>query len=1414
VFRGVVRRRTAARALAALAATALSIAGSAAAQFDDNPVYVDDSPHAWELFHQAADQARENPGESARIFQELLDRYPFKLVPRSDAERDLFDSVRARVHRALLAAPEVLERYRSIETPAAQRLVEEGRDEELLVSRFLTAPAVSAALRQAQREFEVGHFQNARALLEELQGHPDLGHQSAAYRLFYLALCANYLIDADGRQVALDALALGDDLSRELHAEATRLITSGPAPERQRGLSIVDRAPTAQPEVISGAPIWNVSLLTSLFSRRYQQDVEARGLAAGMEANRRTGELLTAAPTVAGQSVFINEGEVIRAFDRFSQREFWSREIGGGVPDIPRNANRIGDMNLIATSGDRLVTITGHAAEQERRGSARIVCLDSSNGDLMWSVTLERLFGSEEYEGLYPYGAPIIADGAVYVLARKSSRQVLMSTYLVALDFDGPSDNPQRVRWIRYIASTGGLQNSIMRPYSVLQYDSGQLIVATPVGAVAVVDALRGETQWLRRLPAPLSTTGTSPWEMSAPVVTAGEIFALTPDFGHVVVFDRRTGSETARYDAADWLGPRYLLAIDDVIYAIGGNISARLLSSPGEPLWALNESRDSGDGAPQPPQRRYDLRGRVQVAGDMLVVPTQDGVLFIDGHMRAIRREIPATGAGNPLCTGPELYLAQNDALVAYIPLSVAEANLREQIGAAPDNPQPALSLLRLAAKMDDVESSFGLALESADLVVRALARMSDQYERAAAQEELFDTLLNVARRERDLPYEKAIELYGRIGAIAIDPSQRIEHLLARGDYLLDAAERVDPAHLAAAIESYHAILAQPALASAERRGEEVVEPASAVATRKLEAVIRAHGDAAYAPYALQAQRALDELGAEPAADQLLAVARAYPFAPAARTAGRRAAEALAAEGDGRAAIAVLESLFRTSSPEEIAELTSAIVDLAIRNGWPELASAWIRFARDTHDITSVRLAGAQRAAEDLLREIDQSAARLERPAIERMLIGPETVPPILEGRLIARAPGSAAAPSALIVRGNDLSRYDVSIENPTWTGTVPAMSIELLQYWPGSYLFWLPDGGGEIMLVDEQSGEMRWASGEYRQSLLALRGNNARPRTMTLDIAGSGGRVNVSEVLALPSTEDVVVIGRTGGIARQRFSDPPDQFVWRLDHPLYGVHYAARHDLAIVLAGVRAAADGATTGVIALIDPTTGASMHEITPLDRTPPQWIAITRLGMLIFGTQGGIEAWDLATVERVWVNQSRQATGLARAWAFGENLFVADGLSRLHSIDVTTGALSAPFEAANTSDDPTFELIALHPVGDDALAHYRQRIVRYRPDGTVVCQDAVASQRDYTHIVPLAGGGALVVSHVPQVGSDPADRRIPRNAHYDWLYLLDDSCQILQQQAMDAERDYLQNVHVIDGWILLSQRQQTFAVPTR
>src|SRR5690349_14447425 len=113
----ILSRASRRRPVTAVFALVTVMCTSPAIAQQENPVDVDDSPQAWLLFRRAADQVRENTAESVRLYQELLDDFPLKLIPAVASEPDYFASVRSRVLAMLRSDERLLERYRQIQTP-------------------------------------------------------------------------------------------------------------------------------------------------------------------------------------------------------------------------------------------------------------------------------------------------------------------------------------------------------------------------------------------------------------------------------------------------------------------------------------------------------------------------------------------------------------------------------------------------------------------------------------------------------------------------------------------------------------------------------------------------------------------------------------------------------------------------------------------------------------------------------------------------------------------------------------------------------------------------------------------------------------------------------------------------------------------------------------------------------------------------------------------------------------------------------------------------------------------------------------------------------------------------------------------------------------------------------------------------
>ena len=111
----------------------------------------------------------------------------------------------------------------------------------------------------------------------------------------------------------------------------------------------------------------------------------------------------------------------------------------------------------------------------------------------------------------------------------------------------------------------------------------------------------------------------------------------------------------------------------------------------------------------------------------------------------------------------------------------------LRDRIAQAPSEPEPALSLLRLGMRVRN------LALEAADLAMQPINRLgaADPTNRqaAASRGELFTLLLEPAAAKMNGTVAEGESVYAMVVAVAADPQQRIEYLLAYGDWLREHA-------------------------------------------------------------------------------------------------------------------------------------------------------------------------------------------------------------------------------------------------------------------------------------------------------------------------------------------------------------------------------------------------------------------------------------------------------------------------------------------------------------------------------------------------------------------------------------------------------------------------------------------------
>ncbi|MCH8164001.1 MAG: PQQ-like beta-propeller repeat protein [Planctomycetes bacterium] len=1412
---GVVRRGSSGGALRRLVvslAVLCPLIGATAPQA--NPVYVDASPRAWELFRLARDQARDNVSEAVRIYQELLDDYAMKLLPVNETSADHFVAVRARVLAEVLGDDRLLKRYRLTETAQARRLLEAGQLRRLAITRSTTEPGLEALLRLAQDDLESARFHSAMTWLWQAVKHPDLRPQRAAHCWFMLGLAAHYVSDASNLERAVRSLTdLGTD-GQVLKSRLDALIITSPdgigATPVQQGISPLDRARSADLDQLVGQPIWSIRLSDMPLGRRLIDPISGEPPASRLvEQLQRSGAMLTAAATVSGSAAYVNEGRTIRAVDRFTGRPLWPPYVDRPMmPAIDQLSRQIADLNIVALSDGVLVTLTGHAYADPVTSDRKVICLDAQDGALRWEARIDHLAGGGELDGLFPHGAPVITEGGVYVLARKISRQLLTSCYMIALDLEDG-----RLRWVRHVATSGGIRAHRSRPFSTPVFHRGDLVVATAIGAVARINAATGQTRWLRRYHPPLSASFSDrrPWEMVGPVVTPRGVLALRPDHRRVVLLDWDTGEEIESVGTGPeaWDSPRYFLADEQSVYAVGSEIRAFSLDSLDRPMWRFPDAAQHADHPSGFGVDGAEIRGRVQLVDGALIVPTHDGLVVVDVETGRVLHRIDVELGGNPLVAGSQLILAGSDRLQSYMPLRRAEQMLRQQLAAAPSDPAPAIALVRLGMRVRDLD----LALEAADLVLRTVNNAPTDRDLSRARRELLDILLELDQKGIAQTIEQGEDLHAKIGFVAFESDQRVEHLLAYGQWLSSHA-------LGGAVEAYQAILSTPTLAAAGRTWDGVVRPAAAWAAQRIRSLIEAHGQEVYRPQADLARLRLQMLRRDPRAkpEQFIALAHEFPFSDSAVEAGVRAG----AGGDDRTTADALTAVYRLAPGQQRAtRLLGLLVSNSEQAGWLSHARAVLQHVVDIYGDTSLMSTVGRRDAATWLASLKVGTTAHRRPWIGEAVGLADRLP---EALVPYYWPVTAAPPPdrALLYDSPSLHLITGPRRDPLWSTDLKDHDTPyILRFDSRGLLLWVISDVGDTraVLIDPADGTQRWTTPSLTDHLGdpdpdrpgARGGDHRMPNGQPLD---------PSEILPLVSSNALVLVRRSGEVIA---FDPGEGTTPRwpraLNRGLDEVHEAQLRDFALVLAGVQVSDEsGDRVPKILVVNPNSGETIYKITPLGGLGVKWMTIGPLGSMVYGTAAGIEMVDLLSGETLWANVSRAAKGAHRAWPAGGYVVVqspsaqhSDGMNPLRSIRLQDGAMSPPFDTPFQGVGDRLDLRDLLIDDGRIFARYGHRIVRFDHQGRILGAEMVGAPRDYKWLLPT-GDRLVVISRYKseQVTNPGLSGR--QTQHTYRLYALSENCKLMGEVfQLPSLPQRLTQAVVIDGWVFLSTASSTVAV---
>ncbi len=1305
-----------------------------------NPVYVDDSPRAAEVLGQLPGLVeRGSTAEAVRALQTLLETEAERLTPDPE-DPQVYRGVRERAHEALLASPELLERYRLAAGPLAARLLAEGETERVEREMLLTEAGFDAALALAEARFVRADFDSARLMLLQLDAHPDRVGARAAQAAGLLAEIARFRASDDDLRLAQ---SWSDTVPGELEPVTppdAAMVRGYAAFDPMSALS--DREPLQRPlrSTPYGANESEPSLMT---------DAERPWIL----------------PTAAGRWLVVNDGDQAECFDTATLERRWVYAPAGERDPRTRGRRTRGrnqpveDTMTATVGGGVAVFALGETFNNRRWGDGRLHAVELDTGRRLWSVGPSA--NDDELAGAMFHGPAVIAGDTVVVnLFTFSPLRRVHLAHIVGVDlYTG------RTEWVQLVGTAGvmpsrrGLGSS-----PATRLHEGIAYVVSPMGVMTAVEAATGRVAWSRLVRSANEARGGDfrAWMQQAPVVDDGRLIAVEPDRERLVVLDAATGHELGARSVMDLGWPEYMVRVGELLVFVG----------PGS--FRVTSVRGVLDEDPAEIPRVEDPRaGRGVVSGDLLIEPTQRGVQLVDPgagvatHAKLEHPGAPAVAEGQLLAVGPMQ-------VHGYLDWDSAQHVLRARIESDPEDPTPAIALAELAFRAGDTAAIAPAGMSALD----ASERSGDR----AAGDRLFDALLEMlesGQLARDDERGAVVDVLERA---ARSPSQRVGVSMQRGLWHRDAGRGRDAAG------SFQSILDDPGLASSQYQTRWRLERADRAATAALATLIEGEGAGVYLAYAQAADEQFEALNADPEANatSFEALARRYPVAPAAPLAWLRAAEGYTGSGDRRLAQSALRNGFdaasRLGADDEPTthELAGRLTDALVAN---DKLYAALQVLRRAPTLTRD---GAAIDAAALERELLARLGARSRPArvgatpgrMAQLLGGWEPVEP-----LSGRGPDAA---SHLILRSErrgvlalwtvgDEAGPDVGIDwestvladpdaplglVPVWTrplGRIAANEPILVSLTPTTALLY--DGvhdAARLESIDTVTGSTTWETPVFGSFF------DERPERYDTGVLETplDGQVWLRDHLIVVGGRHIGVVERFGrAVVFERETGTP-VFAAQLDVPM--IYEAALDDGVLAVVGERPGDPGRNEGdgvvpMAAAYDIATGEPVFGPAEFRdrRSFGRWVRLAGDRTMLLGLDLGVVGIDLTRGETVWTVDD-PAVRLSGDCIVGRDRAYVVGLDRqLWQINLTTGLLRpqplqdlgrvAKADTITTATTPEGGLVFASDVG---LAIFDRA-------GRLVGGDA------YDGLVPfstpaLAEGLAVAVARRPEPTSDKGD----------------------------------------------------------
>lgn len=1351
------RRRALGLAIAAGLALSPFVA-PALGQAETSSIYVDDSTATQSTLRSLPSLLRAgNEAEAVRSLQASLETGPDRLVP-SETDEDLFVSVRDAIHARLLAEPALLERYRVEFSARAQRLTVQGRYLEVEHSYLLTPAGYNAALAVARERYGLARFWAAAHALLQLEGHPDRAGDTEAAEL--LTLVSAQLDDAELRAHA-DRWRVEAGLGPVDYAA---LEISKPASVTRLDASTL--AGGQRPPYLPGEQPWSQAIDEDLAPGPGDELPEPPPI-------EPKGGGFWLLPTIAGDSILINDGPTLSAWDRFSLRLRWRASLlsdEGAKRDMandrrePQKWRSIESPSTVAIDARAAYASMGLHMSNAPDLAAGILAVDLESGERLWVTDTRNI--DPRYTLANVRGGPVAGEGRVIFGLRednRSGRQV--ATALVGLD----SLTGEPV-WMRPLGSAGtgwSRSNRTVGAGGVLH--RGLVYWYDPMGVVGAVDAHDGRPVWLRRFDTRQQFSrgsSTGAWMVRPPVVIGDSVVMLVDQQEMVYHLDRRTGEQIGRIATAALGDADYLVGVGDHVAAVG--LNSVWFFEPGDVRTGQNaiDRLELADGLDA------DITGRAVAAGGLLLVPSDNrAVLFdpADGEVAGPIISLPRPGS--VVTTADQIVVVDPGVLESVMSADVAAMALTDRLRDNPEDITSLVSLVLLADRRDVPEAVPGAAERALEAIAEAGAEGESALRVARGeQRRLFEALLSMTLRmtkrdaaERD--DDLADELARLTLAAAVEAKGEARALLTVAE-LRDRQQRPDES-----ARAYLDVLADASLRTAGI-GEQP-ESAGVIATRRLQKLMPLHGYAIMEPFEADAAEALANMAEGPDGDaDRLDLAMRLPVSVAAMRAYEQVARHAEQRGDRtRAARAWRRALdvarlIRTSagpvSGHDVASLGAHLARALAETDHVAAAGRIVRQLKavspiDSMDAPDMETLAARFASRDRGPRLGARPVEVSQRLDGWHLLSPvgsvvETAVPehvILHARHLVGV--WALAPDLGPIEGEPFEADPKGPLEMIWTSAFdPARPPTLLRQDRRNALFvWQTPRGPELRSVslfdatDWRSGPMielfeegdraaNLGSDDPRVTALMATGQQADP--LGWIVASDGTHIAVARRDGLLAVLDAtsgerLYAGRPGiGTAMDVAVAGGRVWVMGSTEPPGSDRAGAAESLTLWGLGPQ------------------GAEQVRRTSLEE-PPRWVAAVADGSIVVGMHSSVMAFDAdeQAIEgrRLWTSADDAALNAALGWVIGDAVLVMTPRGDLSMSKVESGVFDSRPLMLSLGDG---EVPRLSKQGDRVIVMTTGGVTVLDGEGQIAGRDALrgVNERSNEKLPPALGDDRVLL----------------------------------------------------------------------